>query len=380
MRSRVGKAVLAAASMIAVAGCSLEGGGTGAIFESAGGTHAFAWEAAFNKGKESLASGYFGLALQQFKAALGTNPHSVRVLNAVGVTYDRLGRYDLAELYYDRALAIEPESAATLNNVGYSLLIQERYEESLIYFERALAQRQGPADARMTAANRQVALDRLQVARQRHGGRDVANAAAASPAERVRDDCRGRAAPAVGRAGERVFALVTIRAVSGLAEPPCENAGSMRVAMIHTAAPAAPVPEPAVAQRTAPPAQQQAAASASRPAPQAAASAGRAPKVEVSNGAGRNRLAARMRTYFTSKGLPASYLTNAASFKNRTTTIFYKRGHRAAAEGFAKQLPITVELQEVADGYADVRIRLGADILEFDTRTFYAAKHGERNV
>ncbi len=87
-----------------------------------------------------------------------------------------------------------------------------------------------------------------------------------------------------------------------------------------------------------------------------------------------------MRAYLTSKGLPVSYLTNAASFRNRTTTIFHKPGQRQAAERFAKQLPIAVELREVTDGYADIRIRLGRDILEFDSRSLYALKHGDRNV
>jgi tetratricopeptide (TPR) repeat protein len=374
MKISFGRTVVSAACAILIAGCSLEGSGTGAIVGSAGEGRNNAWEGEFNQGKESLASGYFGLALQQFKTALGMNPQSVRALNAVAVTYDRLGRFDLAELYYDRALAIEPESSTTLNNVGYSMLTQERYDEALIYFERALIQKQAPAEARMIAANRQMALDRLQVARQRNGGRDVASAA---PVERIRDDCRSAASPAVGRAGDRVFALVTTRVVSEMSDPPCENAGKLRVAMLHTTPAVAQSPEPALVQRPIVPksVDNLAAATVTPPIVKSAA-----PKVEISNGAGRNKLAARMRSYLASKGLPAAYLTNAASFKNRSTAIFYKAGHRPAAERFAKQLPIAVELQEVTEGYADIRIRLGTDILEFDNRILYAAKHGERNV
>jgi hypothetical protein len=232
----------------------------------------------------------------------------------------------------------------------------------------------------MIAANRQTALDRLQVARQRKGGHDVVRATA--PVERLGADCRDQGSPAVGRTGERVFALVTTRALSTLSEPPCENGGSMRVAMLHTQAPAQS-PEPAVALQPASPAKPQAGETlAARPAapPQAVTRANAPLTVEVSNGAGRNRLAARMRSYLASKGLPVSYLTNAASFRNRSTAIFYKRGHRPAAERFAKQLPIAVELHEVTESYADIRIRLGADILEFDTRSLYVAKHGERNA
>lgn len=384
MRS-LGKAAAIAATALSIAGCSVETGHTGAIVGAAGEARDGAWEREFEQGKESLGSGYLGLALQQFRSALGMNPQSVRVLNAVAVAYDRLGRYDLAELYYDRALALEPESAATLNNVGYSLLTQERYEEALIYFERALVQKQPPAEARMVAANRNLALDRLQLARQRKGGTDVARAAdIAAPAK---DGCRSPAS-AVGRAGERVFALVTTRALTTLAEPPCEEGGHVRVAMLQTRppepqGPAAPaterIPAPASAVADAPVAAPPARA-VSAPAQPSVPALAPALKVEVSNGAGRNKLAARMRAYLTSRGLPVSYLTNAASFRNRTTTIFHKPGQRQAAERFAKQLPIAVELREVTDGYADIRIRLGRDILEFDSRSLYALKHGDRNV
>jgi hypothetical protein len=104
------------------------------------------------------------------------------------------------------------------------------------------------------------------------------------------------------------------------------------------------------------------------------------PKVEISNGAGRNKLAARMRQFLEGKGLPVSFLTNAASFDNDRTTIFYKPGQRAVAERFAGQLPIAVELVQSNANYADIRIRLGADILDFDKRVLYAAKMGEPNA
>jgi len=102
--------------------------------------------------------------------------------------------------------------------------------------------------------------------------------------------------------------------------------------------------------------------------------------VEVSNGAGRNKLAARMRAYLESKGLPVAFLTNAESFRNRHTTIFYKRGNRSAAESFAQHLPIAVQFVEVSGYFADIRIRLGTDILKFDSNTLYAAKVGGSNV
>ncbi|MPY75145.1 MAG: tetratricopeptide repeat protein [Alphaproteobacteria bacterium] len=399
--------LVALLAALAAAGCSPE---TGTVVGGLDSGPRQTWEREFNQGKENLASGYFGLALQHFKSALGKNPQSIRVMNALAVTYDRLGRHDLAELYYDHALAIEPGSSTTLNNVGYSMLTRERYEEALIYFERALTLRQEPSERRMIVANRQLTMDRLRMARQRQGGREVAKAAATAAS--ARDDCRSQGSNLVGRMGERVFALVTNPAIPRLPSGHCGSGRSLRVAMLHTGgagqasgpagiggsadvvtpetARAVPLPQPPGGDNLAVrgPVERQGTDSlvgvvkaSAEGARGATGQIGSPPlKVEVSNGAGRNKLAARMRDYFTSKGLAVSYLTNAASFKHRTTTIFYKSGNHAAAQRFAEQFPIPVELVEMNGHYADVLIRLGADILEFDSKSLYAATHGERNV
>ncbi|MGI9386255.1 MAG: LytR C-terminal domain-containing protein, partial [Methyloligellaceae bacterium] len=102
--------------------------------------------------------------------------------------------------------------------------------------------------------------------------------------------------------------------------------------------------------------------------------------VEVSNGAGRYRLAARTRRHFESRDLPVSYLTNAASYDNITTVIFYKKGKRDLAEKFARELPISARLEEYDKQYPHVRIRLGADVLDFDKEKLYATKIGAPNA
>ena len=74
----------------------------------------------YERGKEHFQAGLLGLALQSFRKALANSPDSVATLNAVGATYDRLGRFDLAGNYFQRALSFEPKSAQTLNNIGFS--------------------------------------------------------------------------------------------------------------------------------------------------------------------------------------------------------------------------------------------------------------------
>ena len=94
---------------------------------------------------------------------------------------------------------------------------------------------------------------------------------------------------------------------------------------------------------------------------------GNAPIVEVSNGAGRNKLAARMRRYIESTGQRVGRLTNDASFGHGKTVIFYRKGHAGTAKRLADLLPIPVRLLEAEGQAVDVRIRLGGDVLDFDS-------------
>lgn len=377
MKRKACLALASAALIFALGGCSVEGWNGGATVGDSGGEQRTAWEGEFSRGKESLSSGYFGLALERFKAALSLNPESARVMNALAVTYDRLGRHDLAQLYYDRALVIDPNSATTLNNLGYSMLTRERYEEALIYFEQALKQRQVAAEQRMTSANRQLALDRLRIARQRDEQETVMKASLARTANAGEDGCQASKASAIGRSGARVFTLVTDPATRSAAESHlaagCEYNWGPRVAMINTAIGAMP---PVVTAPVTPVERTPFELAEKQKSNAAPAATAETLRVEVSNGAGRNKLAARMRNYLESKGLAVSYLTNAASFDNQRTAIFYKPGMRAEAEQFARQLPVSVELIEMGKYYAHIRVRLGRDMLDFDNNTLYVASKG----
>jgi hypothetical protein len=256
------------------------------------------------------------------------------------------------------------------------MLTRERYEEALIYFEQALKQRQVAAERRMTSANRQLALDRLRTVRQREEREIVIKASLAGAADAGRDGCQAYKTSAIGRSGARVFTLVTDPAArsavqSGLAAD-CEYSWGPRVAMINTAVEAMPpvVAAPVTAVERTP------STLAEKPKSSAAPAADQTLRVEVSNGAGRNKLAARMRSYLEAKGLTVSYLTNAASFDNQSTAIFYKPGMRAEAEQFARQLPVSAELIEMDKYYAHIRVRLGRDMLDFDNNTLYVASRG----
>ena len=111
------------------------------------------------KARQHLAEGHLGLAVKEFGNALAQDPRSVKDLNGLAASYDRLGRYNLARRHYLEALEIEPYSAQTLNNLGYSYYLQGRYEVSLPYFIEASVT--APSGAKVIA-NRDLVLEALE--------------------------------------------------------------------------------------------------------------------------------------------------------------------------------------------------------------------------
>ncbi len=98
----------------------------------------------------------------------------------------------------------------------------------------------------------------------------------------------------------------------------------------------------------------------------------RTPAIEVSNGTGRLHMAARMRAFFGTVGVGVGRLTNANHYSHMETTIFYRDGWKHYAEYLARILPAIVDLSGNDDQATDIRVELGADLLDFDRDMFYA--------
>ena len=62
----------------------------------------------------------YAKALDMLQAARALKTQDVRVLNAFGVVYDKLGRFDLSTRYYAQAEAVDPSSAIVRSNLAYS--------------------------------------------------------------------------------------------------------------------------------------------------------------------------------------------------------------------------------------------------------------------
>ncbi len=66
----------------------------------------------------------YARALDYLHEARSRDPRNVPVLNALGVVYDKLGRFDLSQRYYAEASAVEPNSRIVSANIAYSRLLQ----------------------------------------------------------------------------------------------------------------------------------------------------------------------------------------------------------------------------------------------------------------
>lgn len=65
-------------------------------------------------------------ALDLLQLARAQAPQDARILNAMGVVYDKIGRLDLSTRYYELALANDPGSTVVLANMRYSTRIGEQ--------------------------------------------------------------------------------------------------------------------------------------------------------------------------------------------------------------------------------------------------------------
>jgi hypothetical protein len=312
----------------------------------------------YDAGKRALAEGRFGVAAQAFQAALLAGGPSVERLNALAVAYDHLGRYDLSDQYYRRALALDARNAQTLNNFAVSLARRGLPDKAALVF--AEAKRDAPENETVTANLAQLEAD--------------GHRAAASPAPKIVAAAPPPQAPALPRV-EHVavgtMQLITAESRDGnrpgaVSQGPAPEIpfSSPHVAKEVAAAPSAVQPV-AVAAATVVPAPETKIAVAEVARDRAAAPAPQ-PRVEVANGAGRNRMATRMRAFLKPRGVRVVRLTNDKSFHHRTTVIAYRPGFEQAARDLARDLPVPVTLTASTTLRGDIRLCLGHDLMEFD--------------
>jgi len=374
-----------AASSLTLAGCTLDS--LDEKTPDTGGAVASKAEGLFGSGKKHLEEGRYGLALESFKAALSEAPGSVRTLNAIGVTYDKLGRTDIAEGYYRRALVIDPDSIQTINNLGYSLLLRGRAKEALPFLAQAAKANDKEGQSVVAARNYQMALKAAGDMSAARIERASLTGYPETPAAHV---CT--VAPVwLEKSGERVYTLITEpSAAASAAMYQISTGSSARIGIgggVRADCAAAVRNSFGVVPRLNPmdpqenkndtpwpkaPEVPDRVVSADRneqagPEVSKRVAANDQPTVDVSNGVGRDKLAARIQRYFENKDLHVDRITNAARFDHGTTVIFYREGYEMKAKQYSEALPTSPNIEMVNSISTDLRVLLGRDILNFDS-------------
>jgi tetratricopeptide (TPR) repeat protein len=100
----------------------------------------------------------YGVALGELRAARDAMPGDARVLTALAVTYDHLGRFDLSSRYYDQAEKVDPGSVVVAQDRRTSLILQQHGgfdgPDDVIVLAKAGPGGKGPVTRRVASAAR----------------------------------------------------------------------------------------------------------------------------------------------------------------------------------------------------------------------------------
>lgn len=83
----------------------------------------------YNTAVAAIEARDYAKALELLQMAKANTGQNIRILNAFGVVYDKLGRFDLSTRYYTEALTIDAQSEVLQNNVAYSRWMQTHQGE-----------------------------------------------------------------------------------------------------------------------------------------------------------------------------------------------------------------------------------------------------------
>lgn len=81
----------------------------------------------------------FGHSATFYKRAAELQPANAEAYVGLGASYDRLGRFDLADRVYASLFKLSGGTAQYYNNVGYSHMLRGDFREAMANFRKALA-------------------------------------------------------------------------------------------------------------------------------------------------------------------------------------------------------------------------------------------------
>ena len=89
----------------------------------------------FQMGQSHLAENNVTGALVEFTRAESLSPDDPELLNYLGLTYLRKGKFEIAEQKFRRALALKPAYTDARNNLGLVFLEMKRWDEAIYQFK-----------------------------------------------------------------------------------------------------------------------------------------------------------------------------------------------------------------------------------------------------
>jgi Flp pilus assembly protein TadD len=88
-------------------------------------------------GLEFFNRGQFGIAERYFRDAVEKSPRDTTAWVGLAATYDRVGRFELADRAYANAIRLGGYSTEILNNQGYSYMLRGNYKAARKKFMQA---------------------------------------------------------------------------------------------------------------------------------------------------------------------------------------------------------------------------------------------------
>lgn len=82
-------------------------------------------------GNALVARGQYGLAVAAYRRVLRLDPVNSQAMEGLAITYELLGRADLADRYYQEALALAPRNPRIYQNFAAFLRVQQREAEAV---------------------------------------------------------------------------------------------------------------------------------------------------------------------------------------------------------------------------------------------------------
>jgi len=90
-------------------------------------------------GLEYFNRGDYGNAQTYFRDAVEKAPRDATAWIGLAASYDRIGRFDLADRAYRSAIGLVGETTEILNNLGYSYMLRGQFGNARRYIKKAYA-------------------------------------------------------------------------------------------------------------------------------------------------------------------------------------------------------------------------------------------------